>query len=395
MTFKRAARPSRPASREPAPTEGETRLAHLPLRQEVYSEMSKENDETDAGLQPDLQPAAPTAPNGPPDGPEVRPEPTAPRPLPAGPDAPTAPPSPPTLPTAASAALPAALQAHLTGEPGSLPATWCKKCQAEVRPQGKGTCPRCHTFLKLNFVSRRHPVNKLRRDQLFDEIVAEYRPQTLELRDACSYLASVKERLESTKGGTPEHQRLMSTWSELSAQLRTASAASQPDNDYSETTPDEFVQRLAEMLTHAVALRDAKREAERPRPEVVVAPGAQPEPSVEAVTPAAPDPCAYCYAASAAACADLKTTRPEVWELLHANDPAEIGRREAEAREQLLDEADGYEFMATGRVTEHMRERQAARPQPTEEQKRQADLRKSLGWDLGVMSETKGWRYRE
>ncbi len=32
---------------------------------------------------------------------------------------------------------------------------WCKKCQADVIPRGKGLCPRCGIFLKQNFVARR------------------------------------------------------------------------------------------------------------------------------------------------------------------------------------------------------------------------------------------------
>src|SRR5690349_11461361 len=70
--------------------------------------------------------------------------------------------APQTAPVGNPGGLSAAVQAHLTGEPGTLPPTWCRNCQVEVKPEGKGRCPRCGAFLKLNFIRRRHPVNKLR-----------------------------------------------------------------------------------------------------------------------------------------------------------------------------------------------------------------------------------------
>ena len=55
-----------------------------------------------------------------------------------------------------SATSPGALTPHSAGEPDTLPLTWCKKCQANVVPEGKGKCPRCGIFLRQNFVARRH-----------------------------------------------------------------------------------------------------------------------------------------------------------------------------------------------------------------------------------------------
>ena len=109
---------------------------------------------------------------------------TAPAPATSAPAAPSTPSgtpngAPPTSDIFLGA--PATIQAALTGEPGTLPEVWCRKCNANVKPEGKGTCPRCHTFLKLNFVARRHPINVLRRDQLYHEIVAEYATAQIEL----------------------------------------------------------------------------------------------------------------------------------------------------------------------------------------------------------------------
>jgi hypothetical protein len=44
-----------------------------------------------------------------------------------------------------------------------------------VQPYGKGRCPRCHTFLKHNFIARKHPINQLRREQLLNKLIADYR----------------------------------------------------------------------------------------------------------------------------------------------------------------------------------------------------------------------------
>src|SRR2546422_468738 len=85
---------------------------------------------------------------------------------------------------------PAAVQAALLGEPDTLPLTFCRRCKVDVKPEGKGLCPRCGKMLRHNFLARKHPINVLRRDQLRAEIIAEYQPHTLELRDACQYLAN-------------------------------------------------------------------------------------------------------------------------------------------------------------------------------------------------------------
>src|SRR5438876_206304 len=63
-----------------------------------------------------------------------------------------------------------------TGEPDTLPVTFCRRCQVEVKPIEKGRCPRCQKFLKLNFSARKRPVNVLRRDQLLAELTNDYQP---------------------------------------------------------------------------------------------------------------------------------------------------------------------------------------------------------------------------
>lgn len=227
---------------------------------------------------------------------------------------------------------PAAILAHLTGEPGSLPPTWCRKCEAMVRPVGKGKCERCGGFLRLNFVARTNPINKLRREVLLDEIVAEYRPRTLELRDACRFLANVKERLETTKDGTPEHQRLMAMWSELSIQLRNASRAERDAVAaiavaLEQLSTSELADRAEALTVRARKLADAEAEGaayvarafdeHRASAGLPVAGTDESPNEPEGVTaPLAAQQCFYC-SLKPAACAALRDERPDVFYALH------------------------------------------------------------------------------
>ena len=221
--------------------------------------MSSEFDDIDAGLQRDLQPAAPSAPNGAPDG---RAEPTAPELLASLPAAPLA------APDAPGDGLPARVQAALTGEPGTLPLTWCRRCAVEVVPRDKGACPRCGTFLKQNFVARRHPVNRLRRDALLAELVAEYRPTTTMLRSTCAHLAGTLEQLEVMKPGSPDWQRLVQVAQTLGAALEGSKPAARTDDpDTSNLTEDELVERVEVLLVHVRELRDAKTTDSRQGPD--------------------------------------------------------------------------------------------------------------------------------
>ena len=69
-------------------------------------------------------------------------------------------------------------EASLLGLPDELPITWCPHCKADVKPKGRGSCPRCNKYLKGSFAARRHPVSLLRRDQILKRLVAEYRTET-------------------------------------------------------------------------------------------------------------------------------------------------------------------------------------------------------------------------
>ncbi|MEQ1757594.1 MAG: hypothetical protein ABL986_04700 [Vicinamibacterales bacterium] len=165
----------------------------------------------------------PSNPDGTPDGPVAPPE--AVNALPAPSDALLHQPDVPSVSPAGGHRDGPADLAHLIGEPGTLPATWCKQCAAEVLPVGKGRCPRCNTFLRLNFAARKHPVNKMRRQQILDKLVAEYTPQTTMLTATCEHLAGILEQLETMKPGSTDHQRLVQLGQLLGAALEEAKPA--------------------------------------------------------------------------------------------------------------------------------------------------------------------------
>ena len=334
--------------------------------------------------------AAPTAADGP-----LSPRPAAPasEPPEAPPGAEKANVGPPAAPppalaaTAASNVFEAAAVQALTGEPHAWTVTqFCKKCQADVLPVGKGECPRCHCALRLNFRARRHPVNVTRRDQLYAEIVAEYRPHSLELRDACRYLANVKERLETTKDGAPEHQRLMAMWSDLSAQLRTANRETSTTENFDNLTEDQLIESTEKLLERMRESRDFKRQSAEPVRNVVTAavddgymrePGnAEQEAHATTVTQPAPAESGTCKWCNRSPC--IGREHP-AFDVLHALDPEEVERRHRAANE---DDYDQRIALAQGWPTSRMIEK-ARGPKMTDEERRQAELRRKFGWESG------------
>lgn len=150
-------------------------------------EMSKKNDDSSVNLQRDVQPATTSDAHVRPDVPTTTDDERA---------------------------------AHLRGEPDALPEVLCRHCKVMVRPTGKGICPRCAKFVRLNFIARRHPVNVARVDQLNAMLLAEHRPTTLDGKTLCRHQAATWERLEHVKPGTPEWQRLTAVSQAQSQSLR-------------------------------------------------------------------------------------------------------------------------------------------------------------------------------
>ena len=159
-----------------------------------------ENVQKSPGSHPAGRPDAPTDPDGPPNGGDTPSEPATGGPLPSSSDAPHGQPDAP----------PAVVQAlHLAGEPDTLPPTWVRKCAATVKPEGRGQCPRCGRMLRANFSARKHPVNRLRRQQLLDKFVTDYQPNTQRLQSMCEQYPASSSNSEVLKPGSPDHQRLV------------------------------------------------------------------------------------------------------------------------------------------------------------------------------------------
>ena len=214
------------------------------------------------------------------------------------------------------------------GEPDTLPPTFCRVCQVEVKPIGKGRCPRCQTFLRLNFIARKHPRNVLHRDQLYAENLAEYKPDSLRLRRACRYLANVDERLEHVKDGSPEHVRLLDKWASLTeildASLSTRTSVA--DTDLASATTNELIERSTAIARHLIALSDQEQKSEAHIAAATAEHATNPAgPSVQAPVPTSePAPeqdCPYCHRACVG---------PDhiAYSALHHDDPIEVKKRD-------------------------------------------------------------------
>lgn len=214
------------------------------------------------------------------------------------------------------------------------------KCGAGPHLSVANRCANGHAIAG-NLFRQKHTADENRRDQLLAEIIAEYKPSTLELRDACRFLANVKERLEHVKDGVPEHQRLMGMWTVLSTQLRTASSAPPvfpvTDAVTGAASGDELIARTTALLRTLLQWSQSKTPASstgEDHSRASNAPGADrgavPDTrALEAVTPQ-PERCVYC-SLSPAQCAEIKVTRRETWQVLHYDDPACIAERSADA----------------------------------------------------------------
>lgn len=281
---------------------------------EPQTHRSHGTDDPSAGDgRPDGQPTA--AVGGPVPGPDF--------PMPGGPDGSSAHGG---QPEPASAAF-------WTGAEGLLPSTWCRSCKEKIQPEGKGTCPKCGQFLRRNFVARQHPQNRLRVDQLRDQLTAEYSPTSMQIRSAVDALAVVLERLESVKAGTPEHQRLVDVQARLFATLNDSLSAGKESGTFSALSDDELIERTAALLEMLIAKRDGTTTNYEPTEIDTGDAGhsarlAPAEAGAKSACVLAPEPeqCSYCRK-SIADCASLKEKRLDIWQINHFGDPPEIERR--------------------------------------------------------------------
>jgi hypothetical protein len=216
------------------------------------------------------------------------------------------------------------------GVADTLPPTWCPRCQAEVVPRGKGLCPRCGRTLKGSFLSRRHPINVLRRDALLAKLVNDYQPDTTMLHATCEHLATIPEQLEVLRPGSTEHARLVQLAQQLAEALEAtrATRAAAPDDQNTVTV-------VRRVIVGTRTERAAGNATEHTGP--VQAPtdpaGEAPVPSSATLTPE--QCCPYCQQ-SPSRCAEIKSTRLDAWRAMHCADPAEIKRLDDDATQEMM-----------------------------------------------------------
>ena len=287
----------------------------------------------------------PTTPDGEPVGPAPAPE------------APAAPPGATLANVGAPAPAldPAAVQAALMGEPdAATDLRWCKVCKALVRPVGKGKCERCNAFLRLNFASRKHPVNVLRREALLPDLLKQFPPANILERTTCERLAGAIEQLEVTKPGSPDWQRLVQTEQTLAASLHDARLSRDVHtlDDTAAMNTDQLIERTTKILhglldMHAEEIRHVEFTRLRCAPDDIDGGptldnasescphdrGADTGTDEAARAPrvAATERCAYCHQAPCIG--------PEhhAYEVLHWNDPEEIKKRADRATAEMFE----------------------------------------------------------
>ena len=219
-------------------------------------------------------------------------------------------------------------EAQVTGEVGAFARS---RFARNVRPTcdqwGKGTRPRCGVFLRLNFVARRHPINRLRRDQLLDQFVRDYQPDTQRLRSMCEQDASVVERAETMKAGSPEYKRLVELSERPHHWKNRAPIVSHSCPRVPCTLSDEeMLEKLLDMARQLLETRDAQHIASAVAGPVQT----EVEPTPESTSVPAPEPCPYCHRAC-------------VWpthfayDVLHWDDPTEIKNATTAPRPRLYE----------------------------------------------------------
>ncbi len=150
-------------------------------------------------------------------------------------------------------------------------------------------------MMRLNFLARKHPVNRLRVDVLAERLYMEYRPATTVLRSMCAQLAGTLEQLEVLKPGSTDWARLVQTQQLLSDALeQSRSAKTHTSLDHTTLSDDALTARFEQVLARAkarLALKPADAtivESTPIREEVTHAP-TESEPA-PAPTPPAPRP---------------------------------------------------------------------------------------------------------
>lgn len=91
----------------------------------------------------------------------------------------------------------------------------CTRCGAPV-PIDANDCPKCHSFVVGN------PGRKSRKgdvDKILSQLVAEYQPATVVLRETCEHLARAYAELKTMPAGSLEWHRILNITQELTKSL--------------------------------------------------------------------------------------------------------------------------------------------------------------------------------
>ena len=235
------------------------------------------------------------------------------------------------------------------------PVNACAACGSTAPPDAMGLCPnpKCRCVRKGTKLAAKHgPINTRRRQALREQFVRDYRPVTAIDTHRCKQLADVTERLDVVKTGTMDHVRLVQTQQVLVTALE-ASRAEREKNAHTTSEEleaaslDDLARRVADLTQTIAQLREHEATSMVVSPTgSTLAPETDAKPvaidASPAPSPAAPPieasivTCPYCHK-SLADCADMRATRPEIFESLHYDALEFVEKRRKQANDEMYE----------------------------------------------------------
>ncbi|HYT69217.1 MAG TPA: hypothetical protein VEL51_22540 [Vicinamibacterales bacterium] len=311
--------------------------------------MPSEFEESEPGLQRDLQPP-PLCPAGAPNAPALgAAEPEAAE-APAGaPEANVGQPGAP-LPAPAPSRTP-----WLSPDDGPLlqtdtkPVRVCPKCNIPL-PVDATNCWSCGQYVPGHKDARKR-LKKHDVDALISKAKADYAPATTLAHHLCENLGLSLAELKATRPGSPDHQRLLAAVQTIVAILDVPRSSAPAPADLDGLTDDQLIARMTTHLRFLINARELEQAPCRPTdvdggllrddvsdagPSVKASADPAGEASLPTSAPAPEPPCMYCHQ-PLARCAEIRETRLDTWEVLHRNDPIVVKKRDDDATKEMFE----------------------------------------------------------
>lgn len=146
-----------------------------------------------------------------------------------------------------------------SSQPEAGLASLCRRCGTVVTSANQ-KCPKCGCFLRHNKLAEKEPVNQHAVRAISRRLHAEYAPTSTVDVATVEQLASVLERIDAAKPGSPEWQRMIAGSQALAERLAAVRPSSAPA-DYAAMDDAERIDRLSSVLKDLLIAQDASRQA--------------------------------------------------------------------------------------------------------------------------------------